>query len=175
VLPWPWKPQYGQSLAADTQPVHVLLKLKAGADLSKKQAPFIIGRSITIRAKIIQPASDGVIIAQGGASVGYSLYLQDDRLCFATRHDSEMTVISSAEKIGDAYKSLSAKLSKDGTVTLIADEKEVASGHVPGLLRATPNDGLQVGEDKGGAVGDYSAPFSFKGEIGEIEVELSKE
>ena len=39
-------------------------------------------------------------------------------------------------------------------------------------MERQPTDGLQVGQDKNGAVGDYTAPFPFQGEIGEVKVEV---
>jgi hypothetical protein len=35
-----------------------------------------------------------------------------------------------------------------------------------------PADGLQVGRDEGGAVGDWRPPFAFGGEIEEVTVKL---
>jgi hypothetical protein len=61
-------------------------------------------------------------------------------------------------------------MTKDGTVTLTADGKEAARGKVPGPLTAKPADGLQVGRDLKGAVGGYTAPFPFAGEIAEVVV-----
>ena len=86
-----------------------------------------------------------------------------------------MTVVSSHDPIAEAFKTLGATLAKDGSVTLTADDKPVATGKVPGLLRTAPKDGLQVGQDANAAVGDYTAPFPFKGQIEEVTVELSKE
>jgi hypothetical protein len=70
-------------------------------------------------------------------------------------------------------KEVGATLAKDGTVTITADGKTVASGKVPGLLTEDPSDGLQVGKDLAGTVGDYQGPFVFKGEIGNVTVEMS--
>src|SRR5947209_16311447 len=78
VLPWPWKPQYGQKdpEAEVTGPGHVLLRLKAGDELAGKKAPQIVGRAIKITAQITKPGTEGVIVAHGGTAVGYSLYLK---------------------------------------------------------------------------------------------------
>ena len=42
-----------------------------------------------------------------------------------------------------------------------------------GLLRRLPVDGLQVGRDAAGTVGDYTSPFPFKGKIGEVSITLA--
>jgi arylsulfatase A-like enzyme len=173
VLPWPWKPQYGQkdAEAEVNGAAHVVLKLKAGDDLPGKKAPPIVGRTIKIAAEIRKPGAEGVIIAHGGTAVGYSLYVKDRRLQFATRHEGEMTVVSADEPLADDVKSVGATLAADGTVMLTADGKTIATGKTPGLLTKTPKDGLQVGRDANGAVGEYATPFPFGGEIGEVTVE----
>jgi len=55
---------------------------------------------------------------------------------------------------------------------LSVNGKMVASGQADGALASMPGDGLQVGRDKGGAVGDYRSPFAFKGTIEKAKVEL---
>ena len=50
-----------------------------------------------------------------------------------------------------------------------------AAGFLPvkragAYLAKMPQDGLQVGHDAKGAVGDYEAPFAFDGEIGLVTV-----
>jgi arylsulfatase len=176
VLPWPWKPQYGQKEEPEAVGSNATaFKLKAGDDLAKDVAPRVRGKGIVIEAAISKMASDGVIVAHGGTAVGYSLYLKEGRLCFATRHSGEQTVVESAQALAASTMRVGATLKRDGTVTLTADGKEVGSGKVPGPMERMPQDGLQVGQDKNAAVGDYAAPFRFAGEIGEVTVRLTEE
>jgi len=70
-------------------------------------------------------------------------------------------------------KTLVARVAADGTVTLQADGRAVASGSLDGLVTQMPQDGLQAGQDTGGTVGDYPSPFNFGGKIRAITVELS--
>ena len=174
VLPWPWNPQYGSGgEAATTGPSHEVLHLRMGANLQHSKAPHITDKVITITAEIIKPASDGVIVADGGNTSGYSLYVKGNHLMFATRHSGDMNVIAADDPLPDGVKEVGATLAKDGSVTITADGKTVASGKVPGLLTEDPMDGLQVGKDLAGTVGDYQGPFTFKGEIGNVTVEMS--
>ena len=144
-----------------------------GANLHGGKAPHIAGKVITITAEIIKPASDGVIIADGGTSNGYSLYIKANHLTFATRENGDMSVVADDKPLSDGVKEVGATLAKDGNVTITADGKTVASGKVPGLIPEDPLDGLQVGKDLAGTVGDYQGPFAFKGEIGNVTVEMS--
>ncbi len=173
VLPWPWKPGYGQkeeraaSTGADGS-----LTLQAGADVSAKDALDIAGKGIEIHATIKDLGRDGVIIAQGGAAEGYSLYMKGGHLTFATRHGKQLTVVAAKDELTAGNRSVGAILGKDGMVTLMADEKPIGSGKVPGPIKAKPKAGMQVGRNANAAVGDYEAPFAFTGEIGEVTVKL---
>jgi arylsulfatase len=171
-LPWPWKPAYG-SKGSPAQPGEGKpLVLKAGADWDKDDAPNIKGKAITIHATITKMVSDGVIVAHGGTTVGYSLYFKEGKLCFATRHGGKRRVIETKEALPADTTRIGATLARDGTVTLTAGDQTVATGKVPGPMERQPTDGLQVGQEKNAAVGDYTAPFPFKGEIGEVTIQI---
>src|SRR5207302_1591046 len=61
VLPWPWKPPYGQAKAVKTH-----FDLKQGDSLSGGNAPQIAYQTISLRVEITELGSDGVLVAQGG-------------------------------------------------------------------------------------------------------------
>lgn len=147
-------------------------ELKPGTDLSQAQAPFVQGRALEITVSIEKPAENGVLVAQGGTSHGYALYLKNGVVTFATRHGGKLTLIESEKPLAASSTSVTATLSKDGAVQLRAGETSLGSGSVPGPLSQMPLDGLQVGSDATGAVGEYQAPFAFEGKIGSALVLL---
>jgi hypothetical protein len=51
---------------------------------------------------------------------------------------------------------------RNGNVVILVNNESYVSGKVAGGLLEVPQDGLQVGEDRNGAVGDYEEPFSLK-------------
>jgi hypothetical protein len=177
VIPWMWKPQYGAAAAPATGPAtfKAAFDLHGGDDLPKDQSPQIVGRSIHIDADITKGAADGVVLAQGGAAEGYSLYVKGGRAVFAVRRQRELTVITAKDALPPAPVRLSADLAKDGALTLSVNGTPVATGKAGGTLTKMPIDGLQVGRDAGGAVGEYKTPFPFGGEIGGVTVRLSGE
>jgi len=171
VIPWIWKPQYGQPAEAAT-PAKQVFELKPGQKLAKRNAPEINGHGVTIDAEITRFAADGVIVAQGGAVEGYTLYMDKGRPAFAIRRDSELTVAMAKEALPNAAVKLHAELAKDGEMKLLVNGAEVASANAEGVFTRMPQDGLQVGRDDAGAVGDYTGPFPFGGEIGGVKVQL---
>jgi arylsulfatase len=168
VLPWPWKPQYGATADGKSR-----FELKQGDDLSGDDAPEIAHHTIAIHVEIMEAASDGVLIAQGGSSEGYSLYMKGGRPFFATRHGGKLETISAADALPAGAAKLAATLAADGTMKLDVGEKNVAAAK-SSLFKKEPKDGLQVGADKNGAVGEYTAPFEFKGKLGAVTLDLGK-
>ena len=146
--------------------------LKQGDDLSSESGPFVEKRPIRVSVEIRKPGTDGVLLAQGGSAEGYSLYVKDGLLTFATRRGGKLSAVATEQKLADAVTTIGLRLTRDGEVTLTADGKTVATGSLAGSMMQQPIDGLQVGSDKGGAVGDYEQPFPFNGEIGNVTIEL---
>ena len=62
---------------------------------------------------------------------------------------------------------------EDGSVVIEWKDKKVAEGKVAGTLRATPQEGMQVGQDFGSAVAKYAVPFRFDGEIRRVVLTLT--
>jgi arylsulfatase len=175
VLPWMWKPQYGQPATPENDvPDKLQFDLKPGASLKKAKAPLIKNRAITINAEVTKWGAEGVIVAQGGAAEGYSLYVHEGKPIFAMRRENMLTLAAANEALPDKAVHLGATLAKDGTMTLTVDGKTVAKAQADGVLTKMPLDGLQVGQDANGAVGDYETPNAFKGEVGKVTVELGK-
>ncbi len=153
-------------------------KLTKGADLSRERAPFVEGRGFQVTARFVANGKDGVIVAQGGSSHGYALYVKDDRVNFATRHQGTLTVVALAKPLDAGKVVVEVTLAKDGAITLSAlspSGTEEISGKIElGPLKTMPLDGLQVGQDVNGAVGPYEAPFAFEGEIDKVQIRLDK-
>jgi arylsulfatase len=176
-LPWPWEPQYSETAAggADADTGNVTLNLISGDDLHGAKAPHIVGKAITITVTLDKLAPSGVLIADGGLRAGFSLYMKDGHACFAVRSTLDFTTITSKDPLPDDTKSITAKLAADGTMTLSAGDHDLAHGKAPHLIDLQPKDGLQIGQDKAGAVGEYEgkSPFAFHGTIKGVKVEMT--
>ncbi len=59
-------------------------------------------------------------------------------------------------------------------MTATADGRSILNGKFPSLIKAMPVDGLHVGTDTGGLVGNYPADFRYNGELESILVELGR-
>lgn len=144
--------------------------LMPGADLATEKAPYIPGRFLRIRADL-KSTGDGVILAQGGSAEGYSLYIKGGRLTFSTRIQGRLSTVVSKEQVAEGATVIDLTLEKNGEVSLAGAGLKV-SGRVSGAMVAQPVDGLQVGSDTGGAVGNYDAPFEFQGQIRSVQIHV---
>jgi arylsulfatase len=144
-------------------------ELKAGDQLPRGSAPTIAGRAFSVSAIFEAAGSNGVIVAQGGSSHGYSLYVQDGRLVFAIRRGGQLTAITTKEPVAGRHEAV-ARLLDGGRLTLEIDGRPQGTAEAGGWLQM-PVDGLEVGADHGGAVGSYAAPNEFRGRIESVFVE----
>ncbi len=148
--------------------------LKSGDDLPREKAPFLEGRAFTVTADIAKTATDGVILAQGGSADGFALYVKEGQLTFATRHAGTLAKVVADDELPAAAARIEVSLAADGAVTIDVDGEPFARGKVSGPLTRMPIDGLQVGSDLKGAVGEYEAPFAYTGKINSVTLEIQK-
>jgi arylsulfatase len=166
--PWPWgAKKIGFSKKKN-------FTLKQGNHLPKTQAPMVRKRGFTVTATVETKGNDGVIVAQGGTNHGWALHVWKGQLAFATRHSGKLTTLIVEESFSKSAVKVFAELKTDGTVTLKVDDKVVAEGKTPGPMLDMPLDGLEVGEDRNGAVGNYPANQKFKGIIKRVSLRLLK-
>jgi len=143
-----------------------------GDALNPKDSPAVANQPLVVSAEIEPVDNNGVIIAQGAGANGYSLYLKDGKPAFALRSHQQLTTVIAEEAISPGRHALKAKLSANGDISILVDDKQVAKGHAPGLIASQPARGLTVGLNYS-SVGDYTAPNPFHGKITDARVQPS--
>jgi arylsulfatase A-like enzyme len=168
VLPWPWDDgAAGQGVSQKTH-----FDLTPNANLPKGEVPDYTNRGFSVTVNIAQPGTDGVLVAQGGDAHGWALFFEKGALHFAINRASELEDFFVSEKFADA-KSITARLSPGRTLTLLADGRELLQKADIAFPQVLPAEGLQVGRDLRGTVGDYKPPFAFTGKISSATIDLS--
>jgi arylsulfatase len=182
VLPWIWRPPYGTSETPDpnqeTPPMNddaagsnaLKFVWKAGDDIPGDRAPRLVSRGFRVTAEVTDAGKNGVLIAQGGSAHGWALYAREGTLVFAMRRSGKLTTVE-GPAIARGAVSLEVKPNGEVTVSMGAESK---SGRVPGALVKHPQDGLQVGRDTGGRVGDYRDEAAFAGHLGAVTLDVVK-
>ena len=164
VLPWIWKPQYGQT-TNHSAPAATRFLLKPDTNLEGDDRPDLIKHGFTLTVEVAKPGRNGVLVAQGGGTRGWSLVFKEGTLAFCLRKDKRLETVTAQAPALATAKTIRLVFGRDGAVKLFAGDLEVGAGKTSGPLGLEPGEGLQVGRDLGVAVGDYASPFSFDGDI----------
>jgi len=154
-------------------------------------APQIYQRSHRITASIVVPAdkTEGVIVATGGGSAGYTLYVKGGKVVYEYnffgkaryRVVSDITLPTGNVEVVLDYTQKPFKQfveSTGGPAKLFINGKQVGEGDIanvtPGRFSATET--LDIGMDLGSTVSmDYrdKAPFAFTGIIKTVKIDLT--
>lgn len=145
--------------------------LAGDARMHRSKAPFVANRQIhaTVDAEI---RGDGVLVAQGGVTHGWAIYIQSGELKFATTVGGKRSVSATGARPMGRVK-VDLQWNKSGLLTVrVGEEVVFEKKHGAGLLREQPLDGLEVGADLNGEVGDYATPFTLQGKVHQVVVEV---
>jgi arylsulfatase A-like enzyme len=150
-----------------------LENLKIGDTLSGSDAPQIAGKPLTITCEIETQARDGVIVAHGGANIGYTPYIKEGHAIFAVHQPKKDIVRLTSPDVIGAKASIEVRIAADGTMTLALDSKQVASDRIDGPLGKQPAENFCVGHDDKVTVDDYDGKAQFKGAIRDLKISVA--
>jgi arylsulfatase len=141
---------------------------------------------VTAEITVPDAAAEGVIVAQGGAFAGWSLYLKDGRpaYChnlfglrqFTVHADEEVPAGTHQVRMEFAYDG--GGLGKGGTVTLYVDGEQAGDGRVEATVPMcySADETCDVGSDTASPVSDdYTAEGSrFTGTIAWVQLDVAE-
>jgi arylsulfatase len=144
-------------------------------------------KSHAVTAGLVVPmgGAEGVIIAQGSRTGGWSLYTNDGKLRYCYNFGGlRYTYVESAEAIPPGEHQVRMEfayegggLGKGGQVTLYVDGRKVGEGTVPATLAMlySADDGCDVGEDSAAPVAEDYPPYAngFNGRIKGVQLDVS--
>ncbi|MFA6107861.1 MAG: LamG domain-containing protein [Candidatus Latescibacterota bacterium] len=126
--------------------------------------------ALTVGAFCRPAALDGVLLAMGDSTDGFSLYLKAGVPRFAVRTGGQLFTAAACEPVvADQWVHLAGVINADGTLRLVVNGWPTASA--PGRLIAdTPSEPFAVGADEGLPVGDYAAPLHWTGLVQDVRL-----
>lgn len=137
-------------------------------------SPLIGGRMIKIEAAIIgSPDAAGVIVAQGGDVLGYSLVVQDGSPELVIRVNTKVHTLKSNVKLKKGKSLISIRIWENGYARLQVNDEPIAEGQFPSIQKH-PNDGISIGRDDNSLVGNYDSPFPYNKRIQSVLVATGK-
>ena len=118
----------------------------------------------------------GVIIAQGGKTNGYALFIKNGKLTMVVNQNGKSYQAQSSRSLPDEFIVV-ARLAKDGAITLEIDGQAVGSGQVPSWFDEPLTAAIRTGYDfdNDDKVGNYEEDFRFRGNLQDALLELRSE
>jgi arylsulfatase A-like enzyme len=159
--------------------------------LTENSIVVMKNKSHAITAQVVVPdeGASGVIVAQGGAFGGWSLYAKDGRpaYCynlfglqrFKIEGDGDGALPPGEHQVRMEFAYDGGGLAKGGTVTLYVDGAKVGEGHVaatvPMLFSA--DESTDVGSDSATPVSDDYGPrdSAFNGKVRWVQIDLGED
>ena len=135
------------------------------------------GRSWDLEARIERPlGTGGVIMAMGTHNAGVSLFIQEDRLMFDYNIFGEHHVAVSTSTVPVGASTVGVRFRRstnEADVTLLIDDVDCATLHLPFLMRIFSTIAMSFGCDQGSPVSNhYVDDFAFDGRIERVDIQL---
>ena len=144
--------------------------------------PDFRNRSFRVTASIVrEKGDDGVIIAVGARTGGFSLWVEEGFLNFAYNYIAQkVTTVTSDRKIPDGSSFVSVSYSKSaenqGAITLWIGQSNVGQAELEMLPWRQTIYGMDIGCDHGSTVVDsYVAPYCFGGIVDHVDFDLEND
>jgi hypothetical protein len=139
-------------------------------------APDVRNRTYTIEAdaRVDGPATEGVLIAHGDMTCGYSLYVKDGRLTYDMNVGGAHHVAVSDRPVPIGNRKLGVRMRRSNGVnvaTLLIDGEPAGGFETQlGFVSFISWSGLDIGRDRLSPVSHYEAPFAFTGTLRKVTV-----
>jgi arylsulfatase len=152
-------------------------------------APDVRSRSYTIEAhvEIDATGAEGVLIAHGDATSGYSLYISDGFLVHDLNIGGGHEIVRSNHKVPSGAHRLGVHVARlvrndapaQGSRTGVSEYTLLIDGEPAGSMQTKLGfhhliswSGLDIGRDRGSPVSHYDAPFEFTGQLSRVTVAM---
>lgn len=149
--------------------------LERGDQLKGNSAPAVAGKEIIFTAQIEKGDNplEGMVVTQGGRGNGYALYIQDGKMNWMVKQNNKTYRISSPAALPEKFK-VTAKLAKEGQMSLELNDRQVATGKAAALFQNSLDNDLRFGNTDTGdnKLEDFGGWFGFNGKISNASLEL---
>ncbi len=127
-------------------------------------------KPITLGGFINTTDGNGVIAAQGGVAMGYTMQLKDGRLSFSIRSQGQLYSASGPEIKLNEWTHVVAVLDRNAKLAFVVNGEKVQTNVKAAFLTSAPADGFTLGADGGSFVGDYGQENGLKGKMADFRL-----
>ena len=127
-------------------------------------------KPITLGGFINPTAADGVIAAQGGQAMGYTMRLKNGNLLFSVRSEGQLfTAVGPAIELNE-WTHVIAVLDRNAKLAFIVNGKKIKTDVKAAFISSAPADGFTLGIDGGSLVEDYGAINGLQGKMADFRL-----
>jgi len=132
--------------------------------------PQISGKEIRIQATLSKSDEplEGIIVAQGNKTNGYSLYILNNRVYWLVKQNGKAYQAVSSNNLPEQQFVLNASLEKGGKMSISINDIQLAKAKASGLFtKDFDQEKVRIGHDNMGTskVGNYQDRFYFNGRM----------
>ncbi|MBL7141196.1 MAG: LamG domain-containing protein, partial [Planctomycetes bacterium] len=152
--------------------IDVLNSIDPSGGLDPQDVPF----SVEAWIKVDQAGRDGAIVARGGTSHGYALYLEGGVPTFAVRVNNgtlNKVVASEAVPVGQ-WVHVAGVLTATPQVKVYINGAPKGTAAADGFIQDDPGDEMEIGTELDSSGGDYTTPYPFNGGIDEVRLYINR-
>jgi outer membrane protein assembly factor BamB len=160
-------PRGTEALAATTR------RPQAGSIIrvAKSRSLNPANKPVTVSAWVRPLDPNGVVLANGGGVLGYTLYLAKGVPHFGVAINSKRFDVAGPVRLDKSWHHLAGVLAADGTMKLYVEGQQVATAKASGLLPKEPANAIQIAADEESLVGPYNkGNVAFKGDIDDLRI-----
>ena len=169
---------HGSVTNASGPPGNTPLVFAGGGYIEVPNSPSLnpAGGPWTVEVAIKPEKPDGVILARGGQSLGYALFLDGGAVCFAVNSGlgNPAVVRDGGPRVSAGADApmvrVRAVITRDRRARLFVDGREVGSAPLSSFITGEPNDRMQIGADLQTTVVPYPKPDRFTGAIASVRL-----
>jgi arylsulfatase len=140
--------------------------------------------TIVVSVDVPKTGGDGVLVAQGGFSGGYALYVKDGKPTYEYNWFGEARYrVRGSTRLSPGpatirveFKYDGGGLGKGGVVTLFVNDQKVGQGRAEKTVAArfSADETFDLGLDSASAVSlEYQAPFRYPGTVKKVEIDVA--
>ena len=109
---------------------------------------------------------EGVIIAQGGKTNGYALFIKNGKLTMMIKQDGKTYQARSTQPLPENFD-VAARLAEDGTITLAVNGQPVGQAQASSWFNEPLTAAIRTGNDfdNDDKIGEYEEDFRFRGDL----------
>ncbi len=127
-------------------------------------------KPITLGGFINPTDGNGVIAAQGGEALGYTMLLKDGKLTFSIRSQGQRFTAVGPEIELNKWTHVVAVLDRNAKLAFAVNGKKIQTDVKAAFLPSAPADAFTLGLDGGSLVGDYGQANGLKGKIADFRL-----